>query len=96
MVSIKVLGPGCANCERVELHVIKALEQIKSEHPDIEVTVEKVKDTMKYLEYGLIATPGLVINEKLVSGGRIPSPEEIKRWLEAILLDGNGNSQSTS
>lgn len=89
MVSIKVLGPGCANCERVELHTIKALEQIQQDHPEIEVTIEKVKDTMKYLDYGLMTTPGLVINEKLVSGGRIPSPEEIKNWLEAVLLDGS-------
>ena len=56
-------------------------------YPDIEVTLEKVTDTMKYLDYGLMATPGLVINEKLVSGGRIPSPDEIKRWLDSILMD---------
>lgn len=91
MVSVKVLGPGCANCERVELHTIEALEQIQLDHPDIEVTIEKVKDPMKYLEYGLIATPGLVINEKLVSGGRIPSPEEIKNWLETVILNEKGN-----
>ena len=82
MISIKVLGPGCVNCERVELHAIEAVEQIKSERPKFEVTIEKIKDPEVYSEYGLLATPGLVINEQLVSGGRIPSSNEIVTWIE--------------
>ena len=82
MISIKVLGPGCANCERVELHSIEAVEQLRRKRPDFEVTIEKVKNPAVYSEYGLLATPGLVINEQLVSAGRIPSTAEIVDWIE--------------
>lgn len=88
MLSIKVLGPGCANCQRVENHAVLAVEQIQTQHPDLEVTIEKITDTMKYMDYGLLATPGLVINEKLVTAGRIPTPDQIEEWLEAALADG--------
>ena len=82
MISIRVLGPGCSNCERVELHAIEAVEQLKSDRPELEATIEKVNDTEVYMEYGLLATPGLVINEHLVSAGKIPSTDEIVRWIE--------------
>jgi small redox-active disulfide protein 2 len=78
---IKVLGPGCKNCERVELHAAQAVEQWQADHPDVEVTIEKITDMEKFLEYGLLSTPGLVINEKLVSSGKIPSPLHIVAWL---------------
>jgi len=65
-----------------------AVEHIQTQHPDLEVTIEKITDTMKYLDYGLLATPGLVINEKLVAAGRIPTPEQIEEWLESALSDG--------
>jgi hypothetical protein len=82
MLSIKVIGPGCKNCERVGLHAVQAVEQWRADHPDVEVTIEKVTDTEKFLDYGLLSTPGLVINEKLVSSGRIPAPSHIVKWLE--------------
>lgn len=82
MLSIKVLGPGCANCERLEVHAAQAVERWGQDHPEVEVTIEKVTDTDRFLEYGLLATPGLVINEKLVSAGRIPAPSHIIGWLE--------------
>ena len=88
MLSIKVLGPGCANCERLKNHAMLAVEQIQTQHPDLEVTIEKITDTMRYLDYGLLATPGLVINEKLVAAGRIPAPEKIEEWLKSALSDG--------
>lgn len=84
MVSIKVLGPGCPNCERVELHAVDALEMWSADHPEVEVAIEKITDTEKFLEYGLLSTPGLVINEKLVSSGRIPTPAQIVTWLEEV------------
>ncbi len=82
MISIKVLGPGCANCERVELHAIEAVENLGSEKPELEATIEKIKNPEVYPDYGLLATPGLVINEKLVSAGKIPSTDEIVNWLK--------------
>ncbi len=85
MLTLKVLGPGCMNCERVETHALKAVEQIREKNHELEFQVEKVKDSAQYLNYGLLATPGLVINEKLVSAGRIPTPEEIFDWITESL-----------
>lgn len=85
MLSIKVLGPGCMNCARVELHAVQAVEQWCADHPDVEVTIEKITDTEKFLDYGLLSTPGLVINEALISSGKIPSPSQIIVWLNEAL-----------
>ncbi|MGA9532717.1 MAG: thioredoxin family protein [Anaerolineales bacterium] len=83
MLSIKVLGPGCPNCERVEQHVMQALETWSADDPRVDAQLEKVTDPAKFLEYGLLSTPGLVINEELVSSGKIPTPSEILGWIEA-------------
>lgn len=85
MMVIKVLGPGCKNCERLEMHVHKAVEQIQTENPKLEIVVNKVTDVDSFLDYGLLKTPGLVINENLVSSGRIPSPTQIAGWIEEAL-----------
>ena len=82
MISIKVLGPGCMNCERVEVHAAQAVEQWCADHPDMEVTIEKITDPDTFLDYGLLSTPGLVINEILVSSGKIPTPAHIVQWLD--------------
>lgn len=82
MLSIKVLGPGCKNCERLEMHAEQAAQRWRSGHPEVEVTIEKLTDTEQFLEYGLLSTPGLVINERLVSSGKIPPPSHIVTWLE--------------
>jgi hypothetical protein len=81
-LSIKVLGPGCKNCERVELHAVQAVEQWKVNHPEVEVIIEKVTDMEKFIDYGLLTTPGLVINKTLVSSGKIPAPSQIVAWLD--------------
>lgn len=85
MIRIKVLGPGCTNCERVERHAAQAVERWQADHPDVEVTIEKVTDTEQFLDYGLLSTPGLVIDDRLVSSGRIPAPAQIRTWLEEAL-----------
>jgi len=82
MLTVKVLGPGCPNCERVEQHVMEALEQWSVGESKVDVALEKVTDPSKFLDYGLLSTPGLVINDQLVSSGKIPSPAEIVGWLE--------------
>jgi small redox-active disulfide protein 2 len=82
MLTIKVLGPGCRNCETLARKTTDALEAIAVENPAVDgTTIEKVTDHNKYTDYGLMFTPGLVINEKLVSSGRIPTVTEIKDWL---------------
>jgi small redox-active disulfide protein 2 len=78
MVNIKVLGSGCANCKRLEETARKAVETL-----GIEAEIEKVTDYAEIMKYPILSTPGLVINEKLVSAGRIPSEKEITDWLAA-------------
>ena len=78
MINIKVLGPGCANCKRLEATARKAVETL-----GIEAEIEKVTDYNEIMKYPILSTPGLVINEKLVSTGRIPSEAEITDWLKA-------------
>ena len=77
MLNIKVLGPGCANCKRLEMVTQKAVGSLA-----IEANIEKVTDYNEIMKYPILATPGLVINEKLVSAGRIPSEAEIVGWLK--------------
>jgi small redox-active disulfide protein 2 len=81
MLLIKVLGPGCKNCDRVELHTEQAVKKWRADHPGVEVRIEKVTDVEEFLQYGLLSTPGLVINEKLVSSGQVPTPPRIIAWL---------------
>ena len=85
MLVVKVLGPGCKNCERLTMHAVQAAEQVKAENANLEISVEKVTDVNSFLDYGLLKTPGLVINEKLISSGRIPSQSQIVGWIEEAL-----------
>ncbi len=76
MLSIKVLGPGCANCDKVEQIARQAAATLS-----LEATIEKVADRAMWQHYGLLYTPGLVVNEKLVCGGRVPTLAEVTTWL---------------
>ena len=78
MINIKVLGSGCANCKRLEATARKVIENLA-----IEAEIEKVTDYAEIMKWPILSTPGLVINEKLVSAGRIPSEKEIADWLTA-------------
>src|SRR5512138_2228548 len=80
MLTIKVLGPGCANCKRVEQIAHKAVEDMA-----LEAEVIKVTDYNDIAKYNILSTPGLVINEKVVSSGRIPTPAEVTTWLADAL-----------
>lgn len=76
MLTIKVLGSGCANCKRVEQIARKAVEEMA-----LDAEIIKVTDHNDILKYNILSTPGLVINEKVVSSGRIPGPAEVTTWL---------------
>ncbi len=76
MLTIKVLGSGCANCKRVEQIARKVVEEMA-----LKAEIVKVTDYNDIAAYNVLSTPGLVVNEKLVSSGRIPTPAEVTTWL---------------
>ena len=78
MLKIKVLGPGCANCKRVEQIARREVDNL-----GLTAEFEKVTDYGEIMAYGVMSTPGLVIDEKVVAYGRIPSNQEVTDWLIA-------------
>lgn len=82
MLQIKVLGPGCPNCEKVEAAAKKAVANFRAE-----AHIEKVTDHGEIMSYNVLSTPGLVINEKLVSAGRIPDDAEVMTWVANALAE---------
>ncbi len=76
-MKIEVLGPGCMNCERLEKEVLNALTEL-----DIGAEVVKITDISKFSSYGILMTPGLVINGKVYSSGKIPVMSTLKKWIE--------------
>lgn len=79
MLSVKILGAGCKKCQTLEQ---KVKDVIASNN--IEATVEKVTDINDMMSYGIMMTPGLVVNEKVVSTGIIPKDEQILNWLKGV------------
>lgn len=80
MVEIKVLGSGCANCKRLEQIAHKVVDNLAAD-----ANIVKVTNYQEIVELGVISTPGLIINNKVVSSGRIPSEIEVTDWvIEAL------------
>lgn len=75
-MEIRILGPGCPRCHEVEKRTFNALAEL-----NVGADVQKVSDIKKIMEYKIAGTPGLVINGKVKSSGRIPSLAEIKAWI---------------
>jgi small redox-active disulfide protein 2 len=76
MLTIKVLGPGCQNCKNLEAVARKAVANFGTQ-----AEFTKITDWDEIHKYPIMYTPGLVINEKLVSAGRIPTEAEVMTWL---------------
>jgi small redox-active disulfide protein 2 len=76
MLTIKVLGSGCENCKKVEGMAHKVVTSMA-----MQAEVIKVTDWAEIRKYAILATPGLVINEKVVCAGRIPTEAEVTTWL---------------
>jgi small redox-active disulfide protein 2 len=76
MKKIKVLGTGCANCKTT----LKLIEEVAAAK-GIAVQLEKVEDLKDIMSYGVMSTPGVVVDGKVVHAGGIPSREKIESWL---------------
>lgn len=79
-MKIKVLGPGCARCHQLEQTTREVVKEL-----GIDAEIEDVKDVKKIMEYPILTTPGLVIDEKLVCSGRVPSKSEVTTFITTAL-----------
>ncbi len=79
-MEIKILGPGCARCDQVEQTTKEVVKEL-----DIDASLEHVRDIKKIMEYPILHTPGLVLNEELVCSGRVPTKAEITSYITTAL-----------
>lgn len=82
-MKIKVLGPGCANCVNLERATREAVADL-----GIDAEIEKVTDYGEIAAYGIMRTPGLVVDEQVVLSGRVPTAAGVKKILEPLVADG--------
>jgi small redox-active disulfide protein 2 len=75
-MEIKVLGPGCSRCRKVEEIVHEAVTE-----SGVEANIEKVTDIMKITDYGVMGTPAVIVDDEVVCVGKVPTKEEVKKWI---------------
>ena len=80
MLDIKVLGTGCANCIKLENFV----KEVVAEN-NLPANLEKITDNTKFMDYGVMLTPGLVVNGKVLVMGKIPTKSTLEHWLKKEL-----------
>lgn len=81
MLTIKILGPGCSNCKKLEAIAKQAAEKL-----GVQADYIKITDYAEITKYPVLSTPGLVINEKVVCSGRVPTPVEIITWISSAVI----------
>ena len=86
-MDIKILGPGCARCHQLASTTREVVKEL-----GIDASVGYIQDINKIIEYSILITPGLVVNEKLACSGRVPSKTEISRIITSA-LDQEGKSE---
>ncbi len=79
-MNIKILGPGCARCDALEKVTKEVVKEL-----GIDVKLEHVRDINKIMEYPILHTPGLVLNEELVCSGRVPTKAEVTTFINKAL-----------
>jgi small redox-active disulfide protein 2 len=79
-INLKILGTGCAKCKTLE----KVTNEVVAEN-NIDAEVQKIEDIVEIMAYGIMTTPALVINEKVVFSGRVPSKSEIKSFIDKAI-----------
>ncbi len=77
-MTIKILGSGCPNCHKLEANAKQAVQELNL----ADVQIEHVYEIDKIIEYGVMSTPAIVLNDEVKAAGRIPEVEEIKGWLQ--------------
>lgn len=83
-MNIKILGPGCARCHQLEKTAREVVKEL-----GIDATIAEVKDIKRIMEYPILTTPGLVIDEKLVCSGRVPTKTEVTSFITTALVKGD-------
>jgi small redox-active disulfide protein 2 len=76
ILQVKVLGPGCPNCERLEQEIMAVMAEMR-----LPVDFEHVRDPLEISHYGMVAVPGLVVDNQVVASGRVPTKDQMKAWL---------------
>jgi len=85
-MNIKILGPGCARCQQLEKTTKEVVKEL-----GIDAEIQEVKDINKIMEYPILTTPGLVINEELICAGRVPNKAEVTQFVtNALTKESNG------
>jgi len=79
-MNVKILGPGCKNCQNLEKHTREAVARL-----GIDASIEKITDYAAIAAYGVMSTPGLVVDEQVVVSGRVPSTDEIRTLLSGAI-----------
>jgi len=78
-MNIKILGPGCAKCHELDKRTREVVKEL-----GLDADVEYIQGLNKIIEYGILTTPGLVVNGKMVCSGHVPSKDEITRILTSV------------
>jgi small redox-active disulfide protein 2 len=79
-MEIKILGTGCTNCKTLEKNVTRVVEEM-----GVDAQITKEEDIVNIMNYGVMRTPGLVINGKVIVSGRIPSDKEIQEFIQKAI-----------
>ena len=87
-MNIKILGPGCARCHQLEKTTREVVKEL-----GIDASVEEVKDINKIVEYAVLTTPGLVVNEELICAGRVPTKTELTQLIANALTREDKNKR---